>query len=206
MDCVKHQVGATWWTCETGSRWLMLLERTLCVYDKVLDNMLAITSGADKGNDMGKGTPVLAMSLWWLAYRYTHLSVSTVYSCKICTWNLCVNAYITTPGRTSNPYTYKCIHTCTCVHTSAWLYVCIYVFINIYINIHIYIYIYLYEGDFCSLLVHFDTFFNMHKGLFFWVQKDCPNFNSTWNPCHKWLQRLPTVRDDFHITTRLLTW
>jgi len=42
----------------------MLLERTLCVYDKVLDNMLAITSGADKGNDMGKGTPVLAMSLW----------------------------------------------------------------------------------------------------------------------------------------------
>jgi len=35
------------------------------------------------------------------------------------------------------------------------------------------------EGDFCPLLVHFDTFFNMHKGLFFRVQKDCPNLNST---------------------------
>jgi len=65
---------------------------------------------------------------------------------------------------------------------------------------------YIYEGDLRPLLVHFDTFCNMHKRLFFLGTKDCPDLNRTWKPCQKSLERLPTVHDDFDITTRLLTW
>jgi len=101
----------------------MLLERTLCVYDKrpwehvgdQLDVQQLVSTKAMTWAQVHLQSLCLAGVL---AYRHTHLSVSTVCCCKICTCNLCVNAYITTPGRKSNPYTYKCIHTSIGVHTS----------------------------------------------------------------------------------------
>jgi len=40
--------------------------------------MSAFVRCSDKGNDMGKGTPAVAMSRCALAFRHIHLSVSTV--------------------------------------------------------------------------------------------------------------------------------
>jgi len=54
----------------------MLLVRTLCVYDKRPWNMSAITSGADKDNDMEKGTPPVAVSRWYTRVQtYTSICI-----------------------------------------------------------------------------------------------------------------------------------
>jgi len=54
----------------------MLLVRTLYVYDKRPWNMSAITSGADKDNDMEKGTPPVAVSRWYTRVQtYTSICI-----------------------------------------------------------------------------------------------------------------------------------
>ena len=64
--------------------------------------MLAIPSGADKDNKKGEGTPAVAMSRWCTRVQtYTSICIYYVLLYNMHR-NLCVNAYITTPGRTSN--------------------------------------------------------------------------------------------------------
>ena len=80
-----------------------------------------------------------------------------------------------------------------CVHAHMFIHACIRVCVRVW-------------GWFMSSISTFWYFFNMHKRLFFWVQKDCPDLNWTQKPCQKTSQRLPTVHDEIDITTRLLTW
>ena len=80
--------------------------------------MSAITSGADKDNKKGEGTPAVAMSRWCTRVQtYTSICIYYVFLYSM-HMKFCVNAYITTPDCTSNPYKYERIHTCICVHTS----------------------------------------------------------------------------------------
>jgi len=73
--------------------------------------MSAIASGAYKDNDMGEGTPAVAMSRWCTRVQ-TYTSIRVYY---VLLYNMHMNfvceciLYIS--GRTSNPYTYEYINT-----------------------------------------------------------------------------------------------